>query len=60
MNAVLIAWLASVAFCSLYTLILPTWDAYVERRDARTLASQSKTTNPTRSFPVRTKTQSTA
>ncbi len=32
MSTVLIACAASMAFCSLYTLILPTWDAFTAKR----------------------------
>ena len=45
MNAVLIACAASTLFCSLYTIILPTWDAMAARRKSRTQRRVNVTTS---------------
>lgn len=59
MNAVLIGWIVSTAFFSLFTIIFPTWEAYVARRDARTPAKQQPA--PSRqSYSMRSKTKTAA
>jgi hypothetical protein len=60
MNAVLIAWFASMAVCSLYTFVLPAWDAYVGRRNAQAQASRPQSTNSVPALTRRSKAQSVA
>ncbi len=45
MSQILIALAVSIAVCSLYTFILPCYDAWVRRRAART-ARQSSSKDP--------------
>jgi hypothetical protein len=44
MNSVLIAWIASMAVCSIYTFILPAWDANLERRKRTNSTSPARQT----------------
>ena len=32
MNSVLIVWILLTLLCSIYTLVLPSWDSYTESR----------------------------